>query len=170
MQCDEVRDLLSPYLDGELTPEQRLAVDSHLVDCSACATELNVYESISGLAARMVDPVPPPDLWERMDPQSVSPVVATESLPDSVRRSRHKIWAVPVAALARNMVPGFIRIKFASPGKIRPNGSIVPPAFFGPNSMLSPPDSTSSLAKKQCPSLVNAAAEANSVSATVKLV
>lgn len=99
MQCDEARELLSPYLDGELTPEQRLVVDSHLVECADCAAELVDFESISGYAARMVDPVPPADLWDRIDGQMVGSRTATEPLPEQRRRSRRKIATVIVAAL-----------------------------------------------------------------------
>ena len=37
MSCNEIDDLLSDLLDGELTPEARGAVELHLKSCEACA-------------------------------------------------------------------------------------------------------------------------------------
>ncbi|NPV69283.1 MAG: DUF4349 domain-containing protein [Firmicutes bacterium] len=39
MRCEELRELLSAYLDGELNPEEAAAVESHLDTCPACAPE-----------------------------------------------------------------------------------------------------------------------------------
>ncbi|MFQ5731380.1 MAG: anti-sigma factor family protein [Planctomycetaceae bacterium] len=99
MQCDEARELISPFHDGELTPEQRLAVDAHLVDCSTCADELTGFEALSGLAAKMVDPIPPANLWERIDRQIVPPLVAAGAPSRSTRRSTRRIWTVALPAL-----------------------------------------------------------------------
>lgn len=38
-KCDKIRELLSPYLDGELGPEERELVENHLIDCEACQQE-----------------------------------------------------------------------------------------------------------------------------------
>ena len=40
MNCKELQDLLSPYLDGELDAAQRGAVEQHLGDCPDCKREL----------------------------------------------------------------------------------------------------------------------------------
>jgi anti-sigma factor RsiW len=39
MRCDEVREDLVAYLDGELAPEERERVDSHLAQCPDCRRE-----------------------------------------------------------------------------------------------------------------------------------
>ena len=39
MRCEEIRELLSAYLDGELTDEEAVTVGSHLDTCVACARE-----------------------------------------------------------------------------------------------------------------------------------
>lgn len=100
MQCDKVRELLSPFLDGELTPEQRLAVDSHLVECSSCATELLEFQSISAAAVRMDDPTPPVGLWESVNSRlnRQPPGVETAALASSPR-SRRRATIVAVSAV-----------------------------------------------------------------------
>jgi anti-sigma factor (TIGR02949 family) len=44
--CDEVGDLLEPYLDGDLPPDEADRVRAHLADCPACAAELALADAI----------------------------------------------------------------------------------------------------------------------------
>jgi anti-sigma factor RsiW len=37
--CENVRPLLIPFLDGEVTPRTRLAIEKHLAACPACRNE-----------------------------------------------------------------------------------------------------------------------------------
>ena len=66
MHCDVARESLCAYRDGELSPEERRAVESHLATCKACAEILADDERIrrslrlqgrvpvpAGLAARL---------------------------------------------------------------------------------------------------------------------
>jgi anti-sigma factor RsiW len=46
MECAEVRELLHPYADNELTGEERGAVAAHLRDCSGCAQALADIEAL----------------------------------------------------------------------------------------------------------------------------
>jgi anti-sigma factor RsiW len=39
MQCERARELLSPYLDGELSAEERRAVAAHIEGCRACSAQ-----------------------------------------------------------------------------------------------------------------------------------
>lgn len=50
MNCSEVRELLPPYADGELSPELEQSVRASLADCPDCAAELKELEAISALA------------------------------------------------------------------------------------------------------------------------
>jgi len=49
MRCDEIREQLVAYLDGELTAEDREIVDSHLANCPVCRDELIGHESTDDL-------------------------------------------------------------------------------------------------------------------------
>jgi anti-sigma factor RsiW len=46
MQCERARELLSPYLDGELSAEERRAVAAHIERCRACAAEAADFQRI----------------------------------------------------------------------------------------------------------------------------
>jgi hypothetical protein len=37
--CEKIRELISPYIDGEVTSEERELVDSHISECAECKTE-----------------------------------------------------------------------------------------------------------------------------------
>lgn len=47
MTCDDARDLLEAYHDGELVAEDRARVEAHLQGCAACAHELASLRSLS---------------------------------------------------------------------------------------------------------------------------
>ena len=52
MKCENIEELLSPYLEYELNPEERRAVESHLRTCQSCAALLSFLketkESLAG--------------------------------------------------------------------------------------------------------------------------
>ena len=47
MNCDRVRALLDPYLDGELDRDDVRVVDGHLQQCAACRSRLSAGRAIS---------------------------------------------------------------------------------------------------------------------------
>jgi len=58
--CDPLRDLLVPYLDGELRPEERLQVEGHLAQCLACSDELESHRRLQeALLSARSEPEPP---------------------------------------------------------------------------------------------------------------
>jgi anti-sigma factor RsiW len=60
---DEWTAKLSDFLDGELTPDERYAVESHLEGCAACAKVLEELREVAA-RARALEPRPPlGDLW-----------------------------------------------------------------------------------------------------------
>jgi len=60
---DEWTEKLSDFLDDELTPDEREAVESHLQGCAACTAVLDELKQVVS-RARMVTPRPPQaDLW-----------------------------------------------------------------------------------------------------------
>lgn len=46
MKCEELIDLLSGYVDDEVTPEERVAIDGHLAVCPLCRSELSALRTV----------------------------------------------------------------------------------------------------------------------------
>lgn len=40
MDCQEVNELFGAYLDGEITPSERMLIQSHLAGCDVCREKL----------------------------------------------------------------------------------------------------------------------------------
>ncbi len=64
MQCQEVQELLSAYLDGMLDPSERDRADEHLQGCPACRSELDDLKMVVGLV-RDLPLVEPPAEFRR---------------------------------------------------------------------------------------------------------
>jgi anti-sigma factor RsiW len=80
-------ELLSAYLDGELTPQERADVDGHVAGCAACRNELDDLAA----ARRAVRGLPMLDV-----PAAVVLPVAPARRP----RRRVVAWAASLAAVA----------------------------------------------------------------------
>jgi anti-sigma factor RsiW len=62
VQCDRVRDCLSAYVDGELSPELNGQVDSHLNLCGSCASSLAAIKRLGEFLGSVAVPDVPVDL------------------------------------------------------------------------------------------------------------
>ena len=45
MDCDELVELVTAYLDGSLDPDTRVRFDEHLLECDGCASYLQQFRS-----------------------------------------------------------------------------------------------------------------------------
>ena len=70
MKCDEIKQLLMAYLDGELSAEQAAAVQQHLAECPACAREHRLLQRTWEMLLEDEDIEPSPDFardfWQRV--------------------------------------------------------------------------------------------------------
>ncbi|MGE5554125.1 MAG: anti-sigma factor family protein [Betaproteobacteria bacterium] len=75
MNCERVRNLISAYLDRELSPEESRLVRAHLVNCAACHAELKeeaaVKEALGALASLEVPEDFVPSLMARLSCERV---------------------------------------------------------------------------------------------------
>lgn len=60
MECREVRELYSPWLDGELSSSEAQAMREHLDECAACRAELALWEKLSLSLKDIKEEVPAP--------------------------------------------------------------------------------------------------------------
>ncbi len=60
MTSGHVRELLSPYIDDRVDPEDRERIASHLAGCEACRADLTALQQVVGLL-HSVPPIPAPE-------------------------------------------------------------------------------------------------------------
>ncbi|WP_301149836.1 anti-sigma factor family protein [Mycobacterium simiae] len=61
MNCNELVELVSEYLDNELDVERRARVDAHLVGCDGCQHYLEQFQVTVGALGRVTE--------EQLDPE-----------------------------------------------------------------------------------------------------
>ncbi len=94
MKHEEFKILVSAYGDGEVTPEERTLVESHLADCAECADMLAAYRRLGRTIQALPRGEPSRELWLRM----------REELP--TRRRGWTLWRrlLPVASALATLV------------------------------------------------------------------
>lgn len=58
MTCEQAMELLSPWLDGELDPELREALEAHLEACPNCKALADTLRGLDGAVAGLREPAP----------------------------------------------------------------------------------------------------------------
>lgn len=94
MGCDELKDLLALYAGGEVSDNERIAVDAHLSGCAACARELAEFRDVRGMLGGLRDGEPPPGRLE-----AIWPAVAAGIAPVRPSRASWFDWGVRAAAV-----------------------------------------------------------------------
>ena len=97
MTCSTTRELLSGYVDGELTPEEMAEVSDHLTSCDACADAYaEMVQTVQTLREGMVRYQAPDVLRARV--RTAIRSGGTESAPVVTKRRRFP-WRVAAAVL-----------------------------------------------------------------------
>ena len=52
-------------IDGELSPEEKKSLESHLKGCQECREELKEFNKIKGVMKNMKYKEPPDEVWEK---------------------------------------------------------------------------------------------------------
>lgn len=60
--CDSIQELMSPFIDSMVTPEETERLKGHLIHCEPCQRQLQSFISIRNLIARIEPAVPPEDM------------------------------------------------------------------------------------------------------------
>jgi hypothetical protein len=85
MNCEQIQALLTAYLDGEVTPSEKMLIHAHLSDCTVCQQELNLLSTARGrvrsaLQHRAGHAVPSAEAWNRLEAR-----LAKEAQPSSAQ-------------------------------------------------------------------------------------
>lgn len=65
--CEEMREVLGPYVDGEGSPETRAAIETHLRTCGDCHVEVARIRELGARIEASGSSHLPPSLWERIE-------------------------------------------------------------------------------------------------------
>ncbi len=119
MNCPEVKDLLSSYYDGELGDELRTQVSQHLQRCADCQCDLQSFEKLSQIAGALTDPVPPDQLWSRIESQldhgQTTAPLAVRSLDVKTKKVDTRRWSWLAATLLITATIGLFAYSLLSP-------------------------------------------------------
>lgn len=69
MTCEQIVDLLVEYVEGELPPEARARVESHVTECPDCEHFVNTYRATISLAETAFTQTMPPEAKTAMEEQ-----------------------------------------------------------------------------------------------------
>jgi anti-sigma factor RsiW len=101
MRCFRARRWICAYLDNELAPRRRAALDAHLARCERCRAELASFrEHWEALAEMGPMPAIPLELW----PQVIATLERSEGLPWF---RLHRLQLLRVACVIACVVLGF---------------------------------------------------------------
>ena len=93
-------DRLSEYIDDELTPAERAALEAHLRSCRTCAETLEELREVVARAAALPARPPVNDLWPGIEPQLSAAGRDGGVLPFRARASRRFSFTLPQLAAA----------------------------------------------------------------------
>lgn len=68
MMCADIQNLLSEFIDGDVTPEEGESIRAHVATCAACAAELAALRALGEATSQLArDIEPDADLWSGID-------------------------------------------------------------------------------------------------------
>ena len=66
MDCNELVELVTSYLDGSLDPDTRARVDVHLLECDGCANYLQQFRATVDTLGKVDDETLDPSFRDRL--------------------------------------------------------------------------------------------------------
>lgn len=97
MNCNEVRELLSLYIDDELDENEKLLVEQHLQICEECRKELEEYKKIIQALQEIPDEEPPLGYCKRLHEK----LLAAEAERTELHESNIKETPVEITEIPR---------------------------------------------------------------------
>lgn len=66
MNCNETKDMLSLYIDGELNEKEKKIVEEHVNECESCRKEFEQYQKIINMLQNLIEEEPPKGFCKRL--------------------------------------------------------------------------------------------------------
>jgi anti-sigma factor RsiW len=98
MKCEEAEELVSPYIDGELTQSKAQLLESHLAGCARCKATLERYQRLKEEMRAMKFPEPNKEELRAARPQVV------------IKVTRGVGWVIFIAFLAALVLFGLYEL------------------------------------------------------------
>lgn len=111
MSCDRYEHMLSPFLEGDLTPEDEAAVRAHVETCEACALALAEYRSLEATLLARRGHVPAPEPFIQGVLAAARAAVPARAVSPALHRARvvmDAIFSVPGLAAVFSVIIGII--------------------------------------------------------------
>ena len=100
MRCEQIKELLSPYIDEVTSEKENKMVEAHLAACMECRKEMEDLQRISRMLCKLQAPDLPPSFSDDLHRRLLEEKTAFFG-PRQIRQPRNKSWiAASVAALA----------------------------------------------------------------------
>lgn len=80
MECREIQEVLSAYVDGEIGPQEKTRVEEHLPSCNDCTRALSELRAAIGHIRKLEELDPPPWLTRKIMAQVTSEVEKKKGL------------------------------------------------------------------------------------------
>jgi len=143
MNCAEIREMFSPYLDGAISGRDMHAMEQHLAGCPPCRTEYAALARTQSLVAGLGRRPAPPELALKLR------VALSQAASRSLSRRLDAMWVRMENALNAVMVPataGIITSVFAfgllvgviAPGQLQ-GSQDVPTSLYTPPQLAAAP-------------------------------
>jgi hypothetical protein len=94
MNCSEIHELLSGYLDGELSGDVTAKIREHLAGCDTCVDELDGFKRLSQLASGLRTLSPSDGMWDELERKLADTSAASIAWPASWMRMSRRSLAI----------------------------------------------------------------------------
>lgn len=120
--CEEIRQHVEPFLDGELPPDAASRIRSHLDTCPSCAARVHLANEIQNELRGLPELDTPAPVLQRILDQTVRSEKPRPSLASLWGRWPRPVWAaVAATALALALGLGVLDQRTAAPEPNRPD-------------------------------------------------
>jgi hypothetical protein len=93
MDCENIKELLSTYIDEECTEEEMKIIENHLLTCKDCQREYKILKDIKDRLGQVLDI----ELPEGLHNDIMDSIKKEQIKPEKKKRSFYK-WSLPIAA------------------------------------------------------------------------
>jgi len=137
MNCNEIKDLLSLYVDDELNEEEKKMVEEHLQNCEDCQKELEEYKKIIQALKNLPEEEPPVGYCKRLHEKLLSEEAPNKIINAEIpkKKTNNRFVWVKYGGLAAAFVLVFVVYAINNPGMLNMGNAKSESIAYDSNSM-----------------------------------